>query len=350
MALKHRRAMGARPSQALLSRWLGHEQFGTLTATEARELLPMIGNYHEPEDMQEIIAIEPTMTSGDAAEPAPEWMPVRLWDGFEVWGTPDLIYLDTLNTLVIHDWKTGWKPEDPSGWAPIVYAALLANHCRALTGEEMRWPVRVQWHYVRFGWDGIRSQLIYPEDVDNALARLEGLVKQARRMMEDPTGRLFRGAAQTNEYCGYCPVMDECPLEAECDSKTLAEQYIWHVAKERAAADRAARIREQLVRLIAEDADRDAEAPFIVSERTTYRGQSLGKTRRLQELIDVVRRHGGSIEDCLSVVAPKDEALRQALAEAGFLKRTVELDVRRRRTPFEEAGVAEPRPSAEVAA
>jgi len=349
-ALKYRREMGQRPSTATLRLWLGQVQLGTLTATEARDLLPLIDNYHEPEDLQEIVAIEPTMTSGDAAEPAPEWMPVRLWNGFEVWGTPDLIYRNQAGTLVIHDWKTGRKPEDPSGWAPIVYARLLAEHSEALGCGELVWPVRIQWHFVRYGWDGIRSGLVYPEDVDNELERLEGLLRQARRMMADPAGRFFRGAAQANEYCAFCPVMGECPLQAWCGAKTLAEQYVWHTAEERAAADRAARVREQLVPIIAEDADRDAQAPFFVSERMTYRGQSLGKTRRLQDLIDVVRRNGGNIEDCLSVTAPKDEALREALAEAGFLKKTMELDVRRRRTLFEEAGIPEPRPSAEVTA
>lgn len=353
LALKYQQELGERPPVDLLHRWLGHEQLATLTQSEAISLHYLMENYRPPEDLQTIVAVEPSATGGYAAEPSAQWMPVQLWDGFEVWGTPDLVYMDRLNQFVIHDWKTGRKPEDPSGWAPIVYAALLARHCRALTGEELRWPVRVQWHFVRYGQDGLRSRLIFPEDIDSELARLEGLVKQARGLLSrwgrksgNPADAL---PAQANEFCGFCPVLYQCPLgPGQFATENVAGKYLLACARERAAKEDAEALREQLVPIIGDDQSIPHD-PFQVSARITYRGQKLGKTQSLTVLLGILREHGADVGKVLSVTAPNDLALREALAEAGFLKRTIELDVRRRKTVFEEAGVPEPRPGAEVA-
>jgi len=216
---------------------VGRACAGRVPAVTAEEILKMVSRamdrMERDVDRADVLLVEPAIHhEGRAPTPSPQWPAVRLegW-GFDVWGIPDVVTatpagkdacapregpaLPPLRTEVrapsgavtVHDWKSGFKIADPSGFAPYVYAAMVrANWRQFAEGPTPEWPVRVVWHHVVFGQArGWRELILYEDDVLAGLAALEELVHYAEGWAAAAPGRAKAWPELLNEYCWTCP-------------------------------------------------------------------------------------------------------------------------------------------------
>src|SRR5574343_143574 len=212
-------AGGEEVTPALVGRCLGDCTAGVLTPSEIREIEGAAKWFRPPCERDRLIAWEPAIkTAGGYPTPHPTWPPVAV-DGFGIWGIPDVIYLDEDDRPVILDWKTGFRPKDPDGYAPAVYGAMLEANWARLCEGELLWPIRVVHRFVMVGKaKGTRERVFYPDDIRRDIARLEALVHRAQEWHE--TGSWPR---MENEYCASCPFLGQCPAWADRSAKTVGE-------------------------------------------------------------------------------------------------------------------------------
>ncbi|HOC44959.1 MAG TPA: PD-(D/E)XK nuclease family protein [Thermoanaerobaculales bacterium] len=208
---------------------------------------------HLPCTREQVLLVEPAQI-GPAGYPEPtlQWQPVQA-DGwaFRAWGIPDLVFVDSDGRPCIWDWKTGRAPEDPSGFAPIIYTAQLLAHWEQLSSTPFTWPVRVGWQFVLFGRQrGVRERLIYPEDLDAGIAALEALVARAEDWHASGDW-----PCMVNHYCAWCPAVGQCAEwsqgSAERTAEELARDWVAAEQEEKFAAADKARIAEHLQGLAA---------------------------------------------------------------------------------------------------
>jgi hypothetical protein len=206
---------GEEITPTLVGHALGEAAAGRLTDAELRELAGACKWLAPPCIREDVVLIEECDRSSEIPAPSPRWMPVGV-DGFRVWGIVDMVYIDGNGHPVILDWKTGYRPRDPEGYAPGIYAAMLIAHWPHLVDGDLEWPIRVVHRYVMRGTSmGTRERAMWPEDVDREIARLEGLVHRAQEWADAspptplPPGEGSVGAwpAQENEYCASCCFM-----------------------------------------------------------------------------------------------------------------------------------------------
>ncbi len=208
---------------------------------------------HLPCTREQVLLVEPAQTgSAGYPEPIVRWLPVQAegWR-FRAWGIPDLVFVDNEGRPCIWDWKTGRAPEDPSGFAPIIYTAQLLAHWEQLSSTPFTWPVRVGWQFVLFGKQrGIRERLVYPEDLDAGIAALEALVARA-----EDWHRTGEWPCMVNHYCAWCPAVGQCAEwqqgSAERTAEELARDWVAAEQEEKFAAADKARITEHLQGLAA---------------------------------------------------------------------------------------------------
>ena len=245
------------------------------------EILGMVGRTFDrlerDVDRQDILLVEPAIHhEGRAPTPSPQWPAVRLagWR-FDVWGIPDLVTVDAgkdacapregqglppqgegaassapTGQVTVHDWKSGFKIQDPGGFAPYVYAAMVrANWGQFAEGPVPPWPVRVMWHHVAFGKArGWRELVLYEDDVLAGLAALEELVTQAHwwDARQQASGSPTEWPELLNEYCWGCPrrttvcEAHEGSVTGCSDAGVMASQW-FRLDQERKAAETAAK-------------------------------------------------------------------------------------------------------------
>jgi len=206
---------GIEPTPDRAGAAVGRAAAGRLPMYEMDHLIrALLHICHRPPAWREdVLLIEPARIGANGIpEPAAHWPAICEEGGrFSIWGIPDLVSIDDDGTPTIWDWKTGWQPQDPDGFAPYIYAVMLEANWHLLAdrhhGREFRWPVRVIWRFVAKDEDiGFRELLVYPERADAMMAALDALVAKAE-------GWVSAGVAwaqMVNRYCSDCPFRSEC--------------------------------------------------------------------------------------------------------------------------------------------
>jgi RecB family exonuclease len=256
---------GAEITPDLVGYALGEAAAGRLTDAEIRELGGACKWLAPPCIREDVVLIEECDRSSEIPAPSPRWMPVGV-DGFTVWGIVDMVYIDGNGHPVVLDWKTGYRPRDPEGYAPGIYAAMLIAHWPHLVDGDLEWPIRVVHRYVMRGTSmGTRERAMWPEDIDRDIAQLEGLVHRAQEWADAETW-----PAQENEYCASCCFM---PWNAASGSP-LCPQWVDHyeaasvseMAREWLRCDAERKAAEQRQRALAEH----LAAAALAGERVVY--------------------------------------------------------------------------------
>lgn len=192
----------------LIGHCLGEAASGRLTDAERAELDGAAKWFRPPCSREDVVVVEPCIRpKGDGPpSPHPTWLPVTV-NSFAVWGIPDVVYLDEAGRPVILDWKTGFAPRDPDGFAPGVYGAMLYAHWASLCEGPLAWPIRVVWRFVMLGkMKGTREAVFELEDVEREIGRLEALVHTAQGWHD-----AGKWPCLLNQYCASCPFMGGCP-------------------------------------------------------------------------------------------------------------------------------------------
>lgn len=252
---------------------------------------------HLPCTREQVLLVEPAQI-GPAGYPEPtlQWQPVQAegWR-FRAWGIPDLVFVDNEGRPCIWDWKTGRAPEDPAGFAPIIYTAQLLAHWDQLCGTPFTWPVRIGWQFVLFGKQrGIRERLIYPDDVDAGIAALEALVARAEDWHASG-----EWPCMVNRYCAHCPAVGQCAEwvkqgnAADEIAANLARDWVAADQEEKFAAADKARIAEHLQGLAAAGTEFTyPDGKVLVCEDGTSVTWRIPSSDALVQLLDLCNARG----------------------------------------------------------
>ncbi len=254
---------------------------------------------HLPCTREQLLLVEPALHNpGGFPSPAPIWQPVQAegWQ-FRAWGIPDLVFVDSQGRPCIWDWKTGRAPEDPSGFAPLIYAAQAVGNWNGLAHLPgwlpFSWPVRIGWQFVLFGRHrGIRERLIWPEDVDAGMAALAELVARAE---EWHAGGDW--PCMVNSYCAWCPAIGQCAEWPQGSAERTAEELArdWVAAEQEAkfAENDRKRIQEHLKALAAAGTEFTyPDGKVIACEDSTAVSWDLPSGAALVDLLDLCEARG----------------------------------------------------------
>ena len=194
----HKRGLDWEPSMYVV---FGREVESGLPIDAVEELQRMMRWWRPPCRPEDLLLVEPCYRHGSDAEPSTEWKPLRLADGTEIWGTPDAVYEDGA-LMCIYDHKTGRLPSGPDGWAPWIYAKLLAEWCRE-TRRPLNWrnarPVAVR--AVRRGHGPARAAH-QPRGAGLAHVSAHGPHVQDRRASGAASGRARPTSTAPTAHCG----------------------------------------------------------------------------------------------------------------------------------------------------
>ena len=308
---------------------LGREVDSGLPMAEVEELERMMRWWRPPCRPEDLLLVEPCYRHGSDAELSTEWRPVRLADGTEIWGTPDAVYEDGA-LMCIYDHKTGRLPSGPDGWAPWIYAKLLAEWCRE-TRRPLNWPVRVLWRFVRFGEDmGKRELLINRDELDWRMYQLMGRMSRIRESI-----RTGEWACTPNEYCAYCPMWAECPAMSPSEPQTadeVAGAYLAAVASRRRAEGEERELRARLDAMVSVGDEifhpESQEPMFRVERKRSLRALPL-RPESLLALNEIADRHGRSGVELLRISTSGLDGMADELVEAGVVSATDTVEIRR---------------------
>ena len=290
----------------------------------------MLTLWRPPCESSQVLLVEPAWRHGSDAEPSTEWQPVRLLDGTEVWGTPDLIYRDDEGGIVIYDHKTGRAPSRPDGWAPWIYATILEAWAER-AGVDLRWPVRVVWRFIRMGDDlGTRELLIYRDALTLRTHRLMGRMSRIRAAI-----RSGDWPCTPNEWCAYCPLWTDCPAMAPDEPKTASEMagaYLAAVAERKRCEAKERDIRARLDTMVGVGDEiphpQTGEPMFRVERKRSLRAKPLTPDM-LRAVQQIAGEHGRDVTSLMRLSTSGLDGMADELVEAGAFAATDTVEIRR---------------------
>lgn len=322
----HKRGLDWEPSMYVV---FGREVESGLPIDAVEELERMMRWWRPPCRPEDLLLVEPCYRHGSDAEPSTEWRPVRLADGTEVWGTPDAVYDDGA-LMCIYDHKTGRLPSGPDGWAPWIYAKLLAEWCRE-TRRPLNWPVRVLWRFVRFGEDmGKRELLINRDELDWRMYQLMGRMSRIRESI-----RSGDWACTPNEYCAYCPLWTQCPAMSPSEPQTASEMagaYLAAVAERKRCEAKERDIRARLDTMVGVGDEiphpQTGEPMFRVERKRSLRAKPLTPDM-LRAVQQIAGEHGRDVTSLMRLSTSGLDGMADDLVEAGAFSATDTVEIRR---------------------